>query len=103
MGMLEASNQNSVDAVSQFLGTIVDRHCGCYEGNPITTVFKKYNDVVHQIYKENATLSFCITMDLSNFRKHGREQAVISGDNSNGYELSSTEIRQKMGKVKLEC
>lgn len=39
-------------------------------------------------------------MDLQNFRKEGRGQANINGDNSNGNDLSLTELGQEMGKSK---
>lgn len=51
---------------------------------------------------EKETEAYFIVMGVSNFRRHGRKVVADSGDNSNNFDLSSTELGEEMEKGKAE-
>lgn len=44
--MLEVANFNSVDMLSTFLGSIIDRCCDKIISSPVTTMLTKYVELV---------------------------------------------------------
>ena len=78
VGMLEGADFNSVDMVSPFLGSIIDRCCDNILIAPVTTVFTKYVELVNFIGRVDCTPGWTqsdlhkLKTDICSFKDVGR-------------------------------
>lgn len=78
LGMLEATNFNSIDTVSSFSGATANHTCGNGKNAPKTKAFTRYIDNLQTIYKRGLRIGWTepeprsLSKSIQNFKGHAQ-------------------------------